>query len=52
MGVMSFDLFKKVIDEANQIGVGAITLGSRGEPTLHKKYANMLEYIATKKKYL
>ena len=49
MGVMSFDLFKKVIDEANQIGVGAITLGSRGEPTLHKKYANMLEYIATKK---
>ena len=34
MGTMNIDLFKKIIDEANEIGVGAITLASRGEPTL------------------
>ncbi len=36
MGIMDFVLFKKIIDECDQIGVGAITLASRGEPTLHK----------------
>ena len=36
MGVMKYDLYKKILDEANDIGVGAITLASRGEPTLHK----------------
>ena len=35
MGVMDWDLFKKVVDEANEIGTGAITLASRGEPTMH-----------------
>lgn len=29
MGVMSFDLFKKAIDEADKIGIGAVTLASR-----------------------
>tara|TARA_B100001059_G_C17832141_1_gene585396 strand:- start:3309 stop:4475 length:1167 start_codon:yes stop_codon:yes gene_type:complete len=48
MGVMDFELFKKVVDEANDIGVRAITLGSRGEPTLHKKFAEMVEYISSK----
>ena len=49
MGVMDFNLFKKVVDEANKIGVGAITLASRGEPTLHKQFGEMLNYISTKK---
>ena len=49
MGVMMFELFKKVVDEANEIGVGAVTLASRGEPTLHKKFSEMLEYLNKKK---
>lgn len=48
MGVIDFGLFKKVIDEANEIGVGAITLASRGEPTLHKNFSEMLNYLNTK----
>jgi len=51
MGVMVFELFKKVVDEANELGVGAVTLASRGEPTLHKKFSEMLEYLNKKKKY-
>lgn len=49
MGVMNFGLFKKVIDEADNLGVGAVTLASRGEPTMHKQFIDMLEYIETKK---
>jgi len=48
MGVMKFDLFKKVVDEANQLGTGAITLASRGEPTMHKKLNLMIEYLSKK----
>ena len=33
MGVMEFDFFKKIVDEADQLGIGAVTLASRGEPT-------------------
>ena len=49
MGVIDFNFFKKVVDEANEIGVGAITMGSRGEPTLHKQLGEMLEYLSSKK---
>ena len=49
MGTMSFDLFKKVVDEADEIGTGAITLGSRGEPSLHKNIDEFVNYIGTKK---
>ncbi|MDB9776691.1 radical SAM protein [Alphaproteobacteria bacterium] len=49
MGVMDFDLFKNIVDQADEIGVGALTLASRGEPTMHKKFINMLEYINSKK---
>lgn len=48
MGVMNFELFKKIADEANILGVGAVTMASRGEPTLHKNFAEMLDYIGTK----
>ena len=52
MGIMKWDLFTKIVDEANEIGTGAITLASRGEPTLHPKLAEMFEYISKKKKYI
>ena len=48
MGMINLKFFKKVIDEANNIGVGAITLASRGEPTLHKQLGEMLEYASKK----
>lgn len=49
MGIMDLSLFKKIVDEADELGVGAITLASRGEPTLHKNLIEMLKYIDTKK---
>ena len=52
MGVMDFDLFKKIVDEADNLKVGAITLASRGEPTLHKKYKEMIKYVGEKKKHI
>ena len=48
MGVIQLYLFKKVVDEADKIGVGAITLASRGEPTLHKDFSHMLDYLGNK----
>ena len=44
MGKMNFDFFKTLIDEAALEGVGAVTLASRGEPTLHPNLKEMLEY--------
>jgi radical SAM protein with 4Fe4S-binding SPASM domain len=52
MGVMKIDLFKKIIDEADILEIGAITLASRGEPTLHKNLNEMLDYIGSKKNIL
>ena len=49
MGVIDFDFFKEIIDQANDLGTGAITIASRGEPTMHKKFIQMLEYVNTKK---
>lgn len=49
-GFMNFDLFKSVIDQAKEGGTQAITLASRGEPTLHPKLIGMLEYL--KRKFL
>ena len=43
MSNMSLDLYKKLIDEVEG-KVEAITLASRGEPTLNKDFKNMLEY--------
>ncbi len=48
MGMMQLDLFKNIIDQANEIGIGAITIASRGEPTLHKNLGDMLSYIKKK----
>ncbi|MDC3342343.1 radical SAM protein [Candidatus Pelagibacter sp.] len=48
MGVIDFDFFKKIIDQADKLETGAITIASRGEPTMHKKFIEMLEYINQK----
>jgi radical SAM protein with 4Fe4S-binding SPASM domain len=51
MGQMSFELFVKIVDEAESIGIGAITFGSRGEPTMHKRIIEMIKYLGTKKNF-
>ena len=48
MGIIDLDLFKKIIDEAHNNGTKAITLASRGEPTLHPHLDKMLEYCKNK----
>ncbi len=48
MGQMDIELFKKTIDEAYEGGTQAITIASRGEPTLHSKLGEMLEYCKGK----
>ena len=49
MGIIDFEFFKKIVDEADKLEVGAITLASRGEPTLHKKLTDMIKYLGSKK---
>ncbi len=46
MGMMPWELFTSVVDQAVDHGCHAITLASRGEPTLHKKFGDMLAYTA------
>jgi|TARA_B110000438_G_C15800256_1_gene644799 organic radical activating enzyme len=48
MGKMEFSLFKKIIDDAYNGGTKAITMASRGEPTLHPQLGEMLEYCKGK----
>ena len=48
MGKMELDLFKRIIDECFYGGTKAITLASRGEPTLHPNLGEMLEYCSGK----
>lgn len=47
-GFMSFELFKKIIDEASEKGVKGIRFIRAGEPFLHPQIFEMIEY--TKKK--
>jgi len=48
MGVMPWELFTSVVDQAAENKCHAITLASRGEPTLHKRFGDMLLYIHDK----
>ena len=48
MGVIDFEFFKKVVDQADELGTGMVTIASRGEPTMHKNYVQMLEYLNKK----
>jgi MoaA/NifB/PqqE/SkfB family radical SAM enzyme len=47
MGLMDMDMFRRVVDEAEG-RCEAITLASRGEPTLHKQFSEMMDYLAGK----
>lgn len=48
MGYMDIGLFKKVIDEAVENGCRSLTMASRGEPTLHPKFGEILKYAKGK----
>ena len=51
-GCNGLGFVQKVVDEANEIGTGAITLASRGEPTMHPKLGQMLNMFPRKKIFL
>ncbi len=46
MGMIPWELFVSVVDQARAHGCHAITMASRGEPTLHKRFGDMLRYVA------
>ena len=48
MGKMDLELFYKIIDQAYEGGTKALTLASRGEPTLHPQLGDMLDYCKDK----
>ena len=48
MGKIDIAFFKSIIDECHKEGVGAITLASRGEPTLHPDFLEMINYLKGK----
>jgi radical SAM protein with 4Fe4S-binding SPASM domain len=48
MGLMSWELFTSVVDQAADNGCQAITMASRGEPSLHKRFGEMLHYVSSK----
>jgi radical SAM protein with 4Fe4S-binding SPASM domain len=52
MGVIDYKFFKTIVNQADKLNTGAITIGSRGEPTMHKKFVEMVEDINTKKNIL
>jgi MoaA/NifB/PqqE/SkfB family radical SAM enzyme len=52
VGYMDFDLFKRVVDEAAQIGDVTLSLFLGGEPTLHPQFDRMVEYAMSHRKRL
>ncbi len=47
-GMMDLKFFKNLIDQAAEYGCQSLTLASRGEPLLHKKFGEMLRYCKGK----
>ena len=47
MGFMDLDLLKRVVDQAEG-KVEIVTLASRGEPTLHPKFTELMDYLRGK----
>lgn len=43
-----FDIFKKIVDDACQYGVEAVSLHGSGEPTLYKKLPDAIAYCKSK----
>ena len=44
IGYMDFNFYTKLIDEGAEHGLSAIVLASRGEPTLHPRFTDMIAY--------
>lgn len=47
-GLMSMERYKKIIDEAVEIGVYSVKLNWRGEPLMHPRIAEMIQYAKEK----
>jgi len=47
-GMMDVELFKDLVDQAVESGCSFLTLASRGEPTLHRRFGEMLRYCKGK----
>lgn len=47
-GLMEFNLFKRVVDEASRHKVPSIKIGFRGETTLHPQLPDMVKYAKEK----
>lgn len=47
-GYINFDLYKKIIDEAVEIGVYSVKLNWMGEPLMHPRIADMISYAKQK----
>lgn len=47
-GYMDFDLFRRIIDDASQIGVKRVHLYLHGEPMLHPQIVDMIRYVKSK----
>ena len=47
-GYMKFDLFKKIIDDAQNEKIKALTFAVRGEPTSHPNFDKFLKYASNK----
>ena len=45
---ITFDLFKKIVDEAADMGVEMLILHSWGEPLMHPKIIEMIEYATSR----
>ena len=50
MGIMSIDLAKNILDQADDAKIGAVTFASRGEPMMHPKFNEILQKPNLKKK--
>ena len=47
-GFMDFDFFRRIIDEAADIGVGRIHLYLHGEPLLHPRIGDMIRHVKSR----
>ena len=47
-GYMDFDLFRRIIDDAAQVGVKRVHLFLHGEPVLHPRIVEMISYIESR----
>lgn len=45
---IDFDFFKKIIDECHDLGIEIVSLSGSGEPVLHPKIWDMIDYIKSK----